>query len=320
MNVLSNFVRRSEANWRIKPFVFWSTFAAAVMRNEGLVLTTAASVLWGTIFVAVAVGLREANAYNLVFLRFLVASVVVGLFGSIFGKLGYIAGELRRKSTWLLGVIWAAGFILQYVGQSLTDASQATLLSNLAPTLVPILAILLLRDVISPYQKAGTVLGFVGLLFFASPLHGSPLGQVVLFSSSITYAFFIVLSKRFDVSSIESAFAILISMTVFAAPVSIVLGGLNPLKLRLDPAEWLAVLYMAVVCTVATSALYFKGLRPVSASQSGALLFVELLTGLVLAVGVMRESLTLPEIVGAGSVLFSVALATLRKKSKARDF
>lgn len=70
---------------------------------------------------------------------------------------------------------------------------------------------------------------------------------------------------------------------------------------------------------MATSALYFKGLRSISASQSGTLLFVELLTGLVLAVGAMRESLTLPEIVGAGVVLFAVLLSTLRKEPKARN-
>jgi probable blue pigment (indigoidine) exporter len=268
------------------------------MRNEGLVLTAAASVLWGTVFVAINVGLREANAYNLVFVRFLVASIAAGLLGSFFGRMRHIARELRRESTWMLGAIWAAGFILQYVGQSLTDISQATLLSNLAPTLVPIIAFLMLKEVISFHQKAATVLGLVGLLFFASPQHGSLLGDLALFTASMTYALFIVLSKRFDVGTVERAFAIMISMTVFVAPVSVVLGGFNPLTFRLDSTGWLAVLYMSVACSVVTSALYFKGLRSISASQSGTLLFLELLTGLALAVAAKGESLTLPEILG----------------------
>lgn len=319
MSVISELVQRLESHWRIESFLSRSSFPAVVMRNEGLVLTTAASVLWGTVFVAIGVGLREVSAYNLVFLRFLVASVVAGLLGFLLGKMRYMARELRRKSTWLMGAIWATGFILQYVGQSLTDASQATLLSNLAPTLVPIIAFLILKDVISLHQKAATALGLVGLLFFASPQHSSPLGDLVLFASSMTYALFIVLSKRFDVGTVGSAFAIMISMTVFIAPVSVVLGGFNPLTFRLDSTGWLAVIYMSVVCSVVTSALYFKGLRTISASQSGTLLFVELLTGLALAVAAMGESLTLPEIVGAASVLFAVLLSTLRKESKAQN-
>jgi len=44
-------------------------------RTGGILLTTIASILWGTAFAAVGVGLKYTNPYNLVFLRFLTASI-----------------------------------------------------------------------------------------------------------------------------------------------------------------------------------------------------------------------------------------------------
>lgn len=288
-------------------------------RSGGNLFTTIASVLWGTVFVAIGVGLKYTNPYNLVFLRFLTASIFALAFAFIFGKLRSLVVELRRGSTWVLGGIYALGFLLQYVGQSLTDASEATLLSNFGPTLVPIVALLLLRDTITTAQRGATVLGLSGFLLIISPkftLGSGYLGGFILFAASLTYALFTVLSKRLGALSTGSAFSIMISVTVFLTPVSVVLGGFNPLDLRLGSEGWLSVIYLGVVCTGVAIALYLEGLSAISASQSATLLLVELLTGLWLAATFLGESLNLPEITGTAAILAAMGLSALDGRSR----
>lgn len=84
-------------------------------RTGGILLTTIASILWGTAFAAVGVGLKYTNPYNLVFLRFLTASIFALLFALTLGKLRLVVNGLRCGSTWVLGGVYAFGFLLQYL-------------------------------------------------------------------------------------------------------------------------------------------------------------------------------------------------------------
>ena len=288
-------------------------------RTGGFLFTTIASILWGTVFAAVGVGLKYTNPYNLVFLRFLTASIFALFFALILGKLRSVVTELRCGSTWVLGGVYALGFVLQYLGQSMTDASEAVLLSNLAPILVPIVALLILRDAVTLVQKGATVLGLLGLLLIVSPKFTSGsgyLGDFMLVASSVTYAIFIVLSKRLGTVSVESALSMIVSITVFLTPLAMLLGGFNPLVLRLGAEGWLSVLYIGIVCSVVAIALYLQGLRSISASQSATLLFVELLTGLLLAATLLGESLSLSEVTGILAILAAMGLSALDGRSK----
>ena len=69
-------------------------------------------------------------------------------------------------------------------------------------------------------------------------------------------------------------------------------------------------MYMGVPGSVLAIALYLKGLGSVTASQSGTLELVQLLTGLFLAVLILSEFPTSFEIAGAISISVAVVLST----------
>lgn len=211
-------------------------------RRTGLLLTTIASLLWGTTFIASQTGFQYTNPYNLVFLRFATAAVVIVIFALPFDNKVGLKRELRKKSTWLVGGVYALGFLLQFVGQDLTTASEATLLSNLAPILVPTVALAFLKDSMANAQKVATALGFAGLFLVASPRLSmgvtSVFGDVLLFGTSLCYTLFIVASKRLRVGSVGSSFAYIVATSVFLAPVAVYFGGLNSLDLKMGLAGW----------------------------------------------------------------------------------
>ena len=268
-------------------------------------------------FVAADVGLEYTNPYTLVFIRFLVAAAFVGALVMLFDERLGVTRELRSASIWLLGGITAVGFLLQYLGQSLTNTSDATLLANLAPVLVPIVAWRLTKESISKCQGAAMVLGLSGLAMMALPssrVQGTNLlVDLFLFGASASFALFVVLSKRFNAVSTGSALAVILAITVFLAPAAVVFGRLNPLNLTLGLNGWSALLYMGLVCTVIPMVLYFRGLRWISSSESGTLQLLEVLSGLVLAVSLLRQVPNVFELIAATAIVVALAIGNIFK-------
>jgi drug/metabolite transporter (DMT)-like permease len=283
-------------------------------------LTTIASVLWGSAFVATDVGLTYTNPYTLVFMRFLLASAVIALLTVGFDKWLRVTSELRKASVWLLGLVDALGFLLQYIGQSLTNTADATLLANLAPALVPLVAWILVKESISKAQATAGALGVSGLVLIAAPSFSfrgtSAVGDLFLFGASASYALFIVLSKRLNAVSAGSAFAVIVAITVFLAAAALLFGNLNPLNLVLGLPGWYSSLYMGVVCTVIPMALYLRGLRSISSSESGTLLLLEVLSGLILAVFMLDEVPTQYELAASTAIVWALAMGVVFNRRK----
>lgn len=284
--------------------------------RTGLLLTTIASLLWGTTFIASQIGFRYTNPYNLVFLRFATAAVTIVAFGLLFdNKVGFTK-ELGKRSTWVVGGIYALGFLLQFVGQDLTTASEATLLSNLAPILVPTVAFAVLKESMTNAQKVATTLGFVGLFLVASPRLSmnitSLVGDIMLFATSICYTLFIVASKKLKVGSVGRSFAYIIATAVFLAPAAVYFGGLNILDLKMGWTGWASVLYLGFPCTLIAISLYLKGLSVVTVSESAILLLLQILAGLVLASQFLGEFLSLSQAIGAVAIVSALVLGVKR--------
>jgi drug/metabolite transporter (DMT)-like permease len=288
------------------------------VRARGILQTAFASVLWGTVFVAADIGLEYANPYTLVFMRFLLASVVIVFLAVAFDKRLGIGRELTKGSIRLLGMIDAVGFLFQYVGQSLTNAPDATLLANLAPVLVPLVSWILIKESISKIQATAGAFGLSGLLFIATPnLHfevSSLPGDLLLLGASLSFAFFIVLSKRVEAVNAGSALAVILAVTIFLTPAALMLGRLNPFNLTLGMPGWFSALYMGVVCTVIPMVLYLRGLRSISSSESGTLLLLEVLSGLILAVFLLRQIPTQYEMAAGAAIVSALAMGIVFKK------
>jgi drug/metabolite transporter (DMT)-like permease len=266
--------------------------------------------------VAANIGLEYTNPYTLVFMRFLLASSVIGVLTLGFERKLKIRRELRKAPVWLLGLIDALGFLLQYIGQSLTNAADATLLANLAPVLVPVVAWNLTESV-SKTQAFACAIGLSGLVMIAipnfKPKTVSVTGDLLLLGSSACYALFIVLSKRFNAASAGSALAVIVTITVFLSPAALILGGLTSFGVNLGRAALCSSLYMGVACTVVPMVLYLRGLRSISSSESGTLLLIEVLSGMMLTVLILREVPTMYELAAGSAISFALAVGVFRK-------
>lgn len=277
-----------------------------------MALTTGAGVVWGTSFVAITIGLHYANPYLLLFERFLVAGAVVVVIGAS-RKSTRVWSELRKPWVWAVGVVYTSAFLSQFVGQDLAGASLSSLLSNLFVVFTPIVAYFVLKERPNRGATAGVVMGIVGvLLVYSSSLGsgGTAAGDFLLICSALGYTTFIVLSKKLDISSLSSSFALIVVMAVESAPVALAGGPISAASF-VQPEALGALLWLGVPCTVAALAMYTRGLSYTGASQSAVLLLIEIIVGVGLSYVFLGETLTPVQWLGAAVIGLSILASSV---------
>lgn len=283
-------------------------------QSNGVALTIGASVIWGTSFVATSVGLEYTNPYVLLFERFFVASVAILALG-IFTRSARVWSELRRTHIWGVSVVYAAAFLLQFLGQSESSASASALLSNLFIIFVPVAAFFLLRERMPTSSKAAVGLSVVGIVLVLPSgfqFTGATLGDVLLLGAAAGYTLFIVLGKMYGVSSLASSFALIVSMTVVTAPLAAIEGGPFALGTVFTAAAWESVTWLAIPCTVVALAMYTRGLASIRATQSSTLLLLEIIVGVALSVSLLGNVFSLTQAFGVGVIALAILLSSRR--------
>lgn len=294
-----------------------------VSSSRGIYFAIFANLLWGTTFVVSQYALVVVNPYNLVFLRSLTGSAIIFL---IFLFSPYIRRQafmqLGKPHIWILSGLYALGFLFQYLGQNMSNASNATLLSNLAPVFLPPVAAVILRERTTRMNAAVVIMGLAGLLIFSAGNilldFSQIMGDVLLILTSVSYAFFIVLSKRFKAGGLESSFMVILIVSLMLFPVSIVAGHLTVSSLIMPIWAYADILWLGATGTVIALAFYLRSLQSISTTASGIFLLLQLIFGLGLAVIILGEKLTPYQIAGSLLILLSILVVSVGNLKESR--
>jgi drug/metabolite transporter (DMT)-like permease len=132
-------------------------------RKGAVIATIAAGLLWGSSFVVVKIGLSDLNPYWFVFLRFSTAALVALVAASLAKKGRETLRLLRHPLVLWLGVTNAAGFVLQFRGQTLTTAGKAALLVNANTIFVAVASWFVLHERLGRAKTLGVAVGMAGV-------------------------------------------------------------------------------------------------------------------------------------------------------------
>ncbi|MFP4562524.1 MAG: DMT family transporter [Spirochaetia bacterium] len=104
------------------------------------------------------------------------------------------------KPALLPGVLLALHFIAWIMGARMTLAANATLIVNMLPAVMPIFAYLLIGEVLTGAEAAGTLIALAGVVFLGiSDYHAGRetfLGDVLCFISMVLFAGYLIAGKR----------------------------------------------------------------------------------------------------------------------------
>lgn len=283
---------------------------------RAVLFTIVAGILWGTSFPAIKVGLSYVDAYMFVFLRFLLASVIMLLIMLFTKKVAFPANQ--KKLIFFLGLTNGIAYILQYVGMASTSAAKAALFINLSAIWVALLSPKLLGEKLGQRKILAVVAALVGVVFvttnlnFAMVSEGQSIGDLLLITSGIIWAFFMIYNKNLvmtDSGVLQSLTWILpitlLPMLPFIFPSA---GQIPVLPLQ----AWLAIIYTAVGCWIIPYYLWLEGLKHISVSTSTILLLSEILVATTISIILLNEMFTSVSIIGAVFIITAIILVSYR--------
>jgi drug/metabolite transporter (DMT)-like permease len=150
--------------------------------------------VWGVTFVQVKDAVALYPLFAFLAVRFAIATLTLAVPGTrrvrSLGGAGTGAGAL-------LGLLLAAGYVLQTAGLERTTVSSTGFVTGMYVVLTPLLALALFRSPISPAAWAGVGVSTVGLALLSGVHPGSAGGDLLVLAGAAVYSLQIVLMERF---------------------------------------------------------------------------------------------------------------------------
>jgi drug/metabolite transporter (DMT)-like permease len=285
-----------------------------------LYLSLAASI-WGGMYVVSKYALDFVPPLTLLFLRFLIASVVLGWLN------WRQKGPLLPSVHWgLLFQIGCIGYFLsisaQFIGTKLSSAHMGAVITTLSPLFLSLFAILLLKEAMSFRQKAALGLACVGVLIVVGLPDGSSagpsywLGNLALLLAAVFWGYYSALARKasnhYTALQITS-WGIWIA-TLLTLPFIFLESPHWSLSILLTWPILLSVLYLGIVSTAVAAFCWNKGLTLMSAHQAGLFLFLQPVVGSFLGWLLLGEALTPSFFAGSGLIMAGVYLAMVSER------
>ena len=163
----------------------------------GLILVT---VIWGGGFVASDMALESMKPFQIMMVRFLLASVLMGLvsLGQRNRKEEVVNRTGAIKAGILMGVALFIGFSLQIIALQYTTPSKNAFLTALNVVIVPFIAFVILKKKIGAKGIIGAILSVIGVALLS--LNGNltlGLGDALTLICAIGFAFQIFFTSEF---------------------------------------------------------------------------------------------------------------------------
>jgi drug/metabolite transporter (DMT)-like permease len=272
-------------------------------------------IIWGSTFLLVHNATQNLPIFHFLFLRFLIATVVM---------LPFALPTLRRftRDEWrsgvLLGTLLFVSFAAQTAGLSMTSASRGGFITGLNVVLVPVLGAFFLQEKVSRAAWVGVFLAIFGLLVLTSCDAGgtaSWLGDLLVLFCSFTYAAHILAIDRIakSISSVGLNTVQLGTMTLLSLIFGFALDG--PLVIPATPTL-LSLLYLGVIASALILALQVPAQRVVPATSTALIFSLEPVFAAFFAVLFGGELLCIGFWVGGALMLLGVLICELGATKK----
>jgi len=285
-----------------------------------------AGAIWGGMYVVSEQVLRVIPPFTLLSLRLTIGAAILG---AILAARGQLRIE-RRDAIKLLGIgIVGSGFSLgaQFVGTHLASAINGAVVTSASPAFTLLFAWLILREPLSLTKIGAVALATVGVLAVLdlskfNTNSAAFAGNVALIFAALTWGLYSALVRLVSKSypTLTISFYALAGGLIIAIPASAVELASQPLNPITTTSTLLVntilgVLYLGVVSSALSLLLWNRAFTLVEASVASLFFFAQPLVGVILAVLILNEPLTLSLIVGGLLIVSGVVLSIARSRT-----
>ena len=286
----------------------------------------AMSLIWGTTWLVIKIGLEGVPPFLGVSIRFLLAGTVLLLIGTVKNRELSISVELLKISALIGILLFTISYSAVYWAEQYISSGLASVLFTTMPLFVALFAgIFLKNENLTPLRLFGMIIGIGGVLLIFSENLGldeviPSKGLIVMTLSPISAALSIVITKK-HIHSFNP---------FFLNGASMIIGGIATLIIHFtfdssSPVVWnlssvSALLYLSIFGSALAFGIYFWMLQHTQVTTVSLVTIVSPVIAVFLGAAVLSESLSGLQLIGSVLVLGGVLLSEIvnhRKKQAA---
>ncbi len=280
-----------------------------------LILVT---VIWGGGFVASDIALESMKPFQIMMVRFLLASVLMGVISR-----GQRKSEERLKDRAgaikagvLMGVTLFMGFAFQIIGLQYTTPSKNAFLTALNVVIVPFIAFVILKKKIGAKGIIGAVMSVLGVALLS--LNGNftvSLGDGLTLFCAVGFAFQIFFTSEFVKKYPASVLNTVQMFTAFVlSAISLMIFGENDFQVTTQ--GWLSALYLGVVSTTICYLLQTACQKYIDETKAAIILSMESVFGTIFSILILHEVVTVRMVIGCAVILAAVIISNMSETSE----
>lgn len=285
-----------------------------------------AVVVWGGSFIATKIAVGQISPNTVVWLRFALGIPLIFV-AVLFRKQFAFPKDIKE---WLYFAL--LGFLgisfhqwLQSNGLQTAQATTTAWIITTAPAFIAILGWLALKEKLLPHQSLGIGLATLGVLAVVTKGDWAALavgdfgttGDFLILISAVNWAVFSILSRHGLKThpSTRMTFWVMTLGWLFTS-VAFAAEGKYAEIMQLDFRGWMVIIYLGIFTTGLAYIAWFSALSQLPAAQTGAFLFIEPLTSMVVAANVLDEKITLVSVLGGAVILVGIWMVNRVKVNK----
>ncbi len=268
----------------------------------------AVTVIWGGGFVASDMALESLRPFQIMTIRFLLASFLMGT-ASIRKLKGMKSGEIRAGI--LMGAALFMGFAFQIVGLQYTTPSKNAFLTALNVVMVPFIAFVILKKKVGARSIAGAVMAIVGVGLLSLEKNLTlGIGDALTLVCAAGFAFQIFFTSEF-VKKYRAVALNFVQMLTAVLLSFVRLFLFQETEFHVTAKGWLSVLYLGVISTALCYLLQTASQKYVDETKAAIILSMESVFGTLFSILILHEQVTLRMVCGCVIILVAVIVSNL---------
>ncbi len=258
------------------------------------------------------------NSYEIVFLRtFLGSGFLVILF--IIGKGKFNVRTYRKDTVYIVlsGIAMGTSWMFLYEAYQQIGVSLASLLYYLGPVIVMILSPLIFKEKITTPKIIGFLIVLIGIVCVNGNAVDGDSNTWGIFCgamSAVMYFFMVTFNKQSkNIVGMENA---VIQLVISFLTVAVFVGCKQGFDINVPSAAWIWILILGFVNTGIGCYLYFSPLAKLPVQTVAVCGYLEPLSAVVFASVLLKERMTIVQIIGAVCIIGGAMVGELVKERK----
>lgn len=287
-------------------------------RYVGTIILLVVAVIWGSGFVASALALNTYSPFQILALRFTLAFLI--LLASNISRLSSLTWAKWRKGS-LIGLFLFLAFAFQTIGLQYTSASKNAFLTATNIVIIPFLTWFILKRPLSWHAVIGAsiTLGGIGLLSLNGSLEGLNFGDILTLICAVFFALQIFYTEYY-VKQLATWEIMLMQMGVAALFSWLMVLIEGDLVLDLSLSGLTPIIYLGLFSTLIAFGLQTYAQQFTTSNQASLILSTEAFFGMIAAVIILNEALTVNLILGAVLIFCGILVVELKPFNRGSNY